>query len=542
MRTTLILTLALIIAPAGLTQAWTMESANPQNTGHLDQATPDDLNGPFEALLDEDVIAQPVQGPASLALAGTLDGTLYAITATGDEAFRANLGGEIRNAPLWTGEHIIVLPRSDTTHALTPTGEEAWTLPVDNERPDATVVRMASPTLHTSGDTLLPTLSGELHRVTPDGAIEWTHDTRDDRSIQATPAITPHGNILLASFTPGEADQGLLELLDGDTGQPHWDRLIDSQIVGAPTIIGDIVLLPLRDGNALQARALAQGDLEWTVDFDDRITMSSSLHQDLAIAGDISGVLRGINLETGDVEWSFHPTDDDPDYSPIGFVDVLALADSPAIDENGHAWVPYWNAEIPPFPPEDSKESPFYILDVHDDAAIIDRETYDKAAHGPALLDTGVWAGTDEQRLRAYPIPDILRTDAYVQEQTVTLVTNTGLTGDWTIDWGPRQETGTGTPPVFAHETLEPGDHTITVTIDDASTQTSITVPSNDASQDDENPEDETPSDDATSQEADPPTGPGEGSGDPGEEDAIPLPLLAPILAVLFAARRRPRA
>ncbi len=542
MRThlTVVLALTLTLATAGLAQAWTMENADAANTGHLPQATPDDLSDPRETPLSGDAIAQPIQGPANLALVGTLAGSLHAITATGDEAFQTELDGEIRTAPLWTGDTIIVLPRSDTAYALHPDGETAWQIPVENSRPDADVVRMAAPTIHPDGSLLLPTLSGTLHNVHPNGTPDWTHDAGQDRSIQSTPAITSDGTILLASFTPGGGD-GLLEALAPD-GTLLQSEPLDAQVVGAPALTDDLALIPLRDANTVQARHLDDlASTAYEVSFDYRVTMSPVLHDGLAVAGDASGNLVGFDASTGEIAWSFHPNQDDPEQSPLSGttatagqqplqqpgvpIDVLAVADSPAVDEHGHAWVPYWNVDTTTFPPEDSRESPFYILDIHDEAEIIDRQTYPKAAHGPSLQPTGVWTGTDEGLLRAFPLPENLHIHAHAQGPTVTLLTNTDHRGDWTIDWGSEQlQTGTGSPPALATRELPAGTHEVTVTVADATASTSVTIQ--------EDSPDTGQADDAEA----PTTGGGSG------EDAIPTPLRAVLIALALAAWGRRRA
>jgi outer membrane protein assembly factor BamB len=526
-----LLATTLALAPAGLAQAWTMENADAPNGGRLDVATPAGLDGARTTDLGTDSIVQVVEGPAGLALVAGLDGTVHAVDAAGETVWTADVADELRTAALWTGEHVLVVPRSDEAVALTPEGEVAWTLPIGNERPSATVVRMASPALHPTGDAVVATLAGQVHRVTPDGEVAWTHEVGGDRSVQATPAVLPGGDVIVASFVPGEEDAGVLERLDGATGDPEWGREIGAQVVGAPAAVDDRVLVPLRDQTAVEARSLDDGTRLWNVGFDDRVTMSPAVHEGTAVAGDVRGVLRGIDVASGDVEWTFNPLEDDPDQSALAGTEctVLTIADSPAIDGEGVAWTPYWNANIcEGFPPRESGPSPVYRIDAASGERL-DRNRYDEANHGTALHATGVWAGTDEGGVRTWPRTGTLQAEAFADGAEVTLVTNTDRTGSWSLDWGTDEQAGEGSPPVLTAGTLPLGEHTITVTVDGATTTTEVTV----------------------AQQADPAD---DGSGDDGlapidAEDAtpsggqdVPAPGLAALLAAVGAAfAGRPR-
>ncbi len=530
-----------------------MENADAANTGHLARGTPDDLSDVARTDLDSKVLTQIVEGPAGLALAGTLDGRLVAVTAGGEIAWETEVPGPVRTAPAWTGEHIVVMPRAEEAVALTPSGETAWTLPVENVRSSASVVRMASPAVTASGDVILADMQGTVYRVTPEGDLTWTHDAGGERAVEATPAITPQGHVVVASFVPGTEDAGRLEVLDGETGEPVWRKGIGSQVVGAPTLVDDVILVPLRDGDAVQARSLEDGSLEWEVAYDDHVTGSPTVYEGIAIAGDIRGVLRGIDVASGEVEWSFNPLSDDPsvDTLPGGSCTVLTVADSVAVDRDGAAWVPYWNADIcNGFPPSDSGRSPFYLLSATSGDRL-DRTRYEKAAHGPAIHATGVWAGSDMGEALRWDTGPHLAIDAFATGTNVTLVTNTDRAGTWQIDTGTGEAaTGAGTPPVVSHHTLDPGRHTITVTVGDAIAQTTVDVQADDdgstggdgggAPDDGTDDADGSNTSDGTGADGqDDATAPSE--DDEAQTDGTPVPLVAPMLALALAAWGRRR-
>lgn len=483
-RWTIILAACLVTAPVATAQTWSQENADPANLNRLDRSTPDSLSDAGTAPLGADVITQVIEGPAGLAIAGTLDGQVVAIDASGEIVWRADVPGPMRTAPAWTGQHIIAVPRADSAVALEPDGSTAWTLPIENVRSSASLVRMASPALHPSGDVIIATLAGNVHRVSDDGDTVWTHDVGGDNAVEATPAVTPNGHVLVAGFVPGQEGAGRLSLLDADTGEVIWSKGIGSQVVGAPAIVGELFLLPLRDGDAVQGRSLEDASVQWSVTYDDHVTHSPSVHGQLALAGDIRGVLRAIDVSDGTVAWTFNPNSDDPDLSQVASGGVLTVADSPAIDAQGRAWVPYWNADMSTCcPPTDSRPSPFYLIDAKTGEQL-DKARYDKAAHGPALHETGVWVGSDEGLVRHWSTGTTLQVDAFTDAANVTLVTNTDRADGWRIDWGTEGvEQGDGRPPPLATETLSEGEHTITVTVGEASASTTVTIDETSAAQ-----------------------------------------------------------
>lgn len=549
--------LALLAAPSAAGLAWPMENADAPNTNQLGRPAPEDLSGFEETNLGSDVITQVVEGPAGLALAGTLGGKVLAITATGEVAWRAEVPGEVRTAPAWTGEHVIVVPRAKKAIALTPSGERAWTVPVENARSSATVVRMASPVVHPDGGILVADMEGHLIRLTDDGETVWRYDIGGERAIEATPAVAPGGDVVVAGFVPGQEGAGKLVRVDGDTGSPVWTRSIGSQVVGAPAITGQRILLPLRDGDAVQSRSLADGSLQWEVAFDDHVVVSPAVWNGIAIAGDIRGVLRGIDVESGDVEWTFSPLQDDPNIDHVDPGSALTVADSPAIDGRGRAWVAYWNADMTTCcPPTDSKSSPFYLLDA-ETGEMLDRTRFPKAAHGPALHATGVWVGTDEDLVRRWPTSPTLQVEAFADGSAVTLVTNTDRSGGWAIDWGPGgRETGDGRPPVVASHTLPAGNHTLTVTVGDATAEAHVSVADQAGGNGSDPDAGSSPrgTDANGSASGGAANGTGNGSTDaggnrtgdaqePGDGDAqpIPTPVLALLVALIAAAGGRRR-
>lgn len=543
---------ALLTAPSATGQAWTMENADGPNTGRLHTAAPDAVDGSRFVELDAEVITQPVEGPASLAIAGTLGGDVVAVTATGEIAWRADVGGPVRTAPAVTGDRIVVAPRSDQAVALTPQGERAWMVPIGNDRQRAggdeiLFVRLASPAVHPDKDVIIAGLEGQVQRVTPDGRVQWTWDAPDGEAIEATPAIDGAGNVVVASFTPNQEGEGTLTRLSGDDGSKLWQVEIGSQVVGAPAVVGSRVIVPLRDGNAVEARALSDGVQDWETPFDDSVPVSPTIGDDLVYAGDIRGVTRAMWVANGTVKWTFSPLEQETEDTLMGAGEctIQTRADSSALDSAGHLWVPYWNANIcsGTFPPSDSGSSPFYLLDARTGERL-SRDRFDKAAHGPSLQASGVWAGSDEQGLRHWPHGKLLSIRTSVDDATVTLVTNTDRTAGWTIAWGDGStEEGDGAPPVFTTHTYEDaGEYRITVEAGDASvTDAPITI-TEDAAEGSSQDHDPNGSD-AGDGSADPGSG-GDGSDGTGGDEGNDAPLggLVGLIALAAAAWGRRRA
>jgi hypothetical protein len=557
-RVTAIVLVCLLVAPPGLAQTWAQENADPANRGRLAEPAPDSLSGAEFHGLDGRVIAQVVEGPASLALAATKAGSVYALDATGDTVWQADVGDPFRTAPAWTGEHVVTVPRGDTAYAFTASGEEAWTVPTGNDRrtsrgDDIGLVRMASPVPHPGGGVVIADLEGEVQRVTSDGEVRWTYDFGEDLAVEATPVLTPDGDVIVAAFTPNQEDRGFLARIDGDTGTTNCDACwrvdIGSQVVGAPTVTGDVVLVPLRDGEALEARSLSDGSQRWETAFDDSIPASPSLHEGLAIVGDIAGTVRGVEVGGGEIAWEFNPLSDDPNAGEVtsSQCSALTVADSVAVDDSGVAWAPIWKADIcSGFPPQDSRESPFYRLDA-DDGERLSRERYPKANHGPSLHETGVWTGSDEGGVRGYPLGSTIATYTETRPGEVLLVANTNAAGDWSIAWdGEVVREGEGRPPaVTAHE-LSPGEHELTLQAGGGSAQSTVTVPGetgNDAPASEDTEERTTrpaPSEDEAEGEAEPASE--NDSDDAGAANPASLGLAVALVALVLTAGVRPRA
>ncbi len=533
MRPWLLIILALALLAPGASAAWTTENADGPNTGHAESPTPDGLDGARTTDAGERIVAQVIEGPGSLAVVGTVGGELLAIDARGNVVWRVDVGAEIRSAPAWTGELVVVAPRSGEALAVDPTGTPFYRAPIGNDRSGVDLVRMASPAVLPGGDVIIGDLEGEVQRLNRIGAPVWTYSFPGGLAVEATPAIVPGSeDVIVAAFEPGREDEGLLVRLDGLTGEEEWREQINSQVVGAPTVVGQRVLVPLRDGDALESRSLQDGSLQWSRAFDDHLTASPSLHEDLAIVGDIRGVLRGIDIQDGSVAWTFSPLQNDPNVDHVGTSTATTVADGVAVDSRGRVWVAYWTVDLTQgFPPQDSTSSPFYILDA-DTGERQERTRFDKASHGPSLHATGVWAGSDEGIVRHWPVGGVLEIEAFTSASEVTLVTNTATRGPWSIDWGTEHHVeGSGQPPAISSRSMSRGEHTITVTVGDRSASTTVHVDA------DEQPVEPPASNDPSA--GGEPGGPG-GAGS-GDTDDASAPWLAGLIAVLVVAWRRRR-
>ncbi len=540
--TPLLLIVVLLAAPLA-SAAWTEENADPTNRGRLAVRAPNDLSGMDTLQLDDRVITQIIEGPAGLAMAGTLSGTLVALDARGQVAWQVDVPGPMRSAPLWTGSHVVAVPEADAAVAMDAMGEERWRVPIDNTR-DAALVRMASPVQHASGDVILADMAGTVLRVDEGtGEVVWRADLGGDMAVEATPAVTPDGDVVVAGFVPGQANRGQLFRLSGDTGQQVWSQDLGAQVVGAPTLAGDRVLVPLRDGDALEARQLADGSRDWTAPFDDHVTSSPSLVSGLAIVGDISGLVQAIRVSDGSVKWAFNARDE---LQNLGGSQTLTVADSPAIDGDRRLWLPYWNADLTTCcPPTDSDQSPFYLLDANT-GEVEDRVEMPKAAHGPALHSTGVWAGNDDGDLRRWALTSVLGVHALVEGTNVTLIVNTDASGSWSIDWGAERDDGQGRVSLIHRHSLPPGDHEIEVQTLAGARTLHLTV--QDPGEGDDAPPPEAQDQDVSQHDPSPapPSQEDEGRSSSGTEeegpaDGIPLPPGVVLLALGLAALRRRR-
>ncbi|WP_255198124.1 PQQ-like beta-propeller repeat protein [Halorarius litoreus] len=282
-------------------------------------------------------------GPLCTLADGTLfvgddAGTVAALdAATGEQAWRYDLGGTVRSAPaVHAGRVVVGTHRGDYSYdgeyavvALdAETGEQAWR---GTLRESASV---ASPTL-TDDLALVPTGGGGIRAFgLADGAERWrvpaspgtwtTPAVVDgiaycgERAVEATtgdvvrdgPTRNAPTAVVDGVVYAGGASMGAF---DADTGQERWrvDPPADYYVVGSPVVTADTVFAPVHEevsdasgDDSLLALDRSDGTVQW------RTALPSFVPQwaPFTVAGGavyVGGAgLRALDADSGEERWS----------------------------------------------------------------------------------------------------------------------------------------------------------------------------------------------------------------------------------------------
>lgn len=194
--------------------------------------------------------------PTMLVVIGSLDGMLYALNASdGSQVWTYDADYEIQSSAVFHRDSLVaaqglvlVGSRNNTVHAVhADTGEKAWSLDLSKlgtgSPPVDLDVLVAGLALSSDGLLLAGSSNGRLYALEPDlGYLEWSYSADD--SIDAQPAVGPHGEIYLASRA------GILTCLDS-VGFPNWSVNIGVVYYSGPAVG--------RDGNIYAMGSLGGG-------------------------------------------------------------------------------------------------------------------------------------------------------------------------------------------------------------------------------------------------------------------------------------------
>jgi outer membrane protein assembly factor BamB len=253
---------------------------------------------------EEEVIDAPLACFDEVLLAGTADGTLYALdVATGEEKWRYEVGEPVLGTP-----NLLSVPAA---------GEEA-------DRAAVVVVSQSD---------------GALHSVAlADGQPIWQTEgvSRCDGSPAVGDGLVVFGSCVAALHVFSAAD-GKLER-DIEVGA-------DSEVAGGVAVYGDAVFTGSRSGRVLQAD-LRTGDPVWVnEDAEDEVFTTPAVNRDSVVFASSDGYIYALDRETGNRRWQFD-TNGAPS-SPViagdkvvvasdGFLHVVRLEDG----------APVWSYEV----------------------------------------------------------------------------------------------------------------------------------------------------------------------------------------------------
>jgi len=233
----------------------------------------------------EEVLDAPLACFDELLLAGTADGTLYALdVATGEERWQYEIDGSILGTP------------------------NRISVPAESEDADRAAVVVVSQN------------DGALHCVDlKDGQPIWKTEgvSRCDGSPAVGDGRVVFGSCVAALHVFSAAD-GRLER--------NIEVGADSEVAGGVAVYGESVFTGSRSGRVLHAN-LRTGDILWmNDDSDDEVFTTPAVSRDYVVFASINGFVYALDRETGALRWTFD-TEGSPSSPVIAGDKVVITAD-----------------------------------------------------------------------------------------------------------------------------------------------------------------------------------------------------------------------
>lgn len=170
------------------------------------------------------------------------------------------------------------------------------------------------PGLASDGSTAFLAMNQQVYAIdVSSGTARWRYPAEPERgrTFYAAPAVTEDGTLLVGDFV------NQITALRGSDGSELWgpvplsdDR--NERVIGAPTLAGDMVLVPSTDGR-LYARKLAGGDPVWTFPDEADPPLEEAIWSAPLVAGDrvyLSSMdhhVYALDLSTGRSLWASPP-------------------------------------------------------------------------------------------------------------------------------------------------------------------------------------------------------------------------------------------
>ena len=177
----------------------------------------------------------PALAPDGTLYAGTFDGTLAAVSSTGELKWRFKTGCEIQSSPAIGDDGTLYVGSRDWhLYALTPAGKLKWKFATDGWVD-------SSPAIAADGTIYFGSWDKTFYSLNPDGSLKWKFKT--DGIVDSSPAIAADGTIYFGSH-----DRKLYALKPD--GTVRWKFETGGEIVSSPAIgEGGVIYFSSLDGN-----------------------------------------------------------------------------------------------------------------------------------------------------------------------------------------------------------------------------------------------------------------------------------------------------
>ncbi len=182
---------------------------------------------------------------------GSQDFKLYCVDAAGNLAWSFTCGEEVRSSPAIAGDGTIYVGsgKDNMLNAIHPDGTLKWKYNTGGW------VR-SSPAIAADGSIYVGSSNGQLHAVSPAGAILWDF-TAGDYIENCSPAVGLNGRVYI-----GSGDDKLY-CIDPLTGTEIWSYVTGADIDSSPAIDGNGVIYVGSDDFKMHA-VNPDGTLKWS--------------------------------------------------------------------------------------------------------------------------------------------------------------------------------------------------------------------------------------------------------------------------------------
>lgn len=302
---------------------------------------------------------------------GSDDGTLHAVhVSDGTLAWAKKLGGRIASKPAYLDDQLFVLSGEGTLHKFNSRdGTQIWTFktegpeerfkrntPSGEEFEDIWDYYLSSPAIH-EGMVLFGSSDHHIYAVDAEtGELIWKFKTGNvvhsdpivDEGIVYTGSFdgfmyaldTEDGSLIwkfdtvgAAYFPEGAVQQGAaickglilfgsrdynLYVLNKKTGKGFWNFKAESWVIGRPLVHEERVYFGTSDSHLLYSKDIRDyRKLYWKTEFPLRNLGSPVAYGNLIYTGNFDGVLYGLNIESGEIEWLFKTDGHKKNYNTV---------------------------------------------------------------------------------------------------------------------------------------------------------------------------------------------------------------------------------
>jgi outer membrane protein assembly factor BamB len=306
--------LLLVLPLASAAGVWSTSRGDVSNQASMDGGVPQDPAIVWEFQTGEDIYTTPAIG--EVVVVARWDGMAYGLDRlTGQAKWQTQFDDWIQASPALDADRVYILTRTGTVHALSLLdGSAVWERHIGGDSLAAIQIQ----------DGALFVASGanvtKIRAV--DGEALWRVDEGYDL-IRGPPALA-NGLVIVAGLN------GHMRALRDSDGVELW-RVETGPIRGSPVAVGDLILVPKRQG-ALAAYSTGDQTLQWESGGFWQLESSPAVAGSTAVVVDYRNIIRAVSVETGETRWQM------PSGGAAGSSPVISGGRIYSADPDGDLW------------------------------------------------------------------------------------------------------------------------------------------------------------------------------------------------------------